>query len=216
MAALDDRGDNKVRQGELVTGPGELASEIRSAAPVVPGRLDNVRHAQPGSNPIRLILAPEAEKDFRNNGPDQRDAVGVEQLSNAGLVRGSRSVEECPPNAGIDKDPVVHGVYSSLRGGDSASSRSSSCCQFSSKSTLPLALFNSRRRVRRTYSRAAARTAAASLSRFVSCFKAAISCGDISMMMLIGGLRRRCAILPHGMHRSEEHTSELQSHSFIS
>ena len=61
--AGQNNGNDEIRQRELVSFGGKVASEVRCGPPIVPAGLDVVRQLQSGRNPICLILAPKTQKD---------------------------------------------------------------------------------------------------------------------------------------------------------
>ena len=87
IATPGHSGDQEIRQGELVPLGGEVPSKIRRRPPIVPAGLDVMRELQPRRNPIRLILAPKAQEDLGDNGPNQRYTICIEQIVNGDFLR---------------------------------------------------------------------------------------------------------------------------------
>src|SRR5882724_2455038 len=87
---------------------GEIAPEICRGTPMVPIRLDVMRHAQSRRSPICLILAAKTQKHLRQYRTHQRHAVEIKQVINGGLLSRARLPEKRSPDTRVHQYPIIH------------------------------------------------------------------------------------------------------------
>jgi len=79
IALAGDGGDDQVRQGKPVSGRRKLPTECGRSAPFVPLDLQPSELFHAGGSPFSLFRSPEAVKHFREDGPDDDDAILLDE-----------------------------------------------------------------------------------------------------------------------------------------